>query len=852
MDRIEVDPGTGSFRTIQLDAPFDVTYSSEGEKTFKVLVRYTDGSTVENHCPIYVNNFGPSSPVARYDGNNILEEEFNATNEAGGALVTIEYAGNDQVLDKPFIVVEGFDAWRIIDPNDPDENFSFNDFIGQTGRGEGPGEINIDVDIDRLGQTINDFLEENDYDLVFVDYEDGTAAIERNAEMVENVIRWVNNQKPAGAEDNVVLGMSMGGLVARMALREMELQGEDHQTRLYISHDAPHQGANVPVAAQAAVLHLATTAIGIGIPGIYRNLTLDELTGIGNFGDFVRTFFQGGEPGDITGAAALLYAPATRQLLPYAVTITGSGFNLGYDNSAHNTFMEEYRNLGYPQQTRNVAIASGSECAPGQAFGPYAELLRLDDAFISTGWFGSLIATVAAPFTNAAPHLLAFPPLLTTRTDLRGNFILNALPSEQSRRVYKGRLFIQKSILGLFTLSSSITEEEFNSESDMLPLDSSPGGIFDIANVAELPDEILGVPLEFNHERFSFVPTTSALDIGQDGRNITPADLSARYSPTDATVNQPFDNFFTNPLANEDHIQFTLDNGRWMLDEMQQNSSVYSCLALCQGANFPTVAGPNEVCGNTTYQVNNTDGLPIRWQVNGNLTIVSGSTTNTVVVNSTGSGGGRVEAVVGMGTCTTTPFMDVQTGGMPAPPAGVSGPGQININDVYDFSVVNPQNGITYEWTVTGGNFSGPSTGSTVAVAPNCNESLMRLAVRAFDGCNRSNETRLTVGLNCNDNGEGNFLVYPNPTDQYFDVVYVEDANLVTSNSRTYGEGDMGRLKDQVKLELYNPQNSKLKTIQNKKKVNRMMVDHFKPGIYVLHIHYQGEVYQEKVAIKTK
>ena len=229
LDRIEVDAGRGSFRTVQLNTAFTETYSSEGQKTLKVRIRYTDGTTVESRSPMYITNFRPSSPVARYDAIDTLQQRFNETNEAAGALVTVEYAGNDQVLDKPFIVVEGFE-----------------DFIGLPGfgSGQGPGEINIPIG---GGQSLNDAIESDNYDLVFIDYEDGTAAIERNADMMENVIRWVNAQKPSGADDNVVLGMSMGGLVARMALREMETQNEDHQTRLYISHDAPTKEPTFPL-----------------------------------------------------------------------------------------------------------------------------------------------------------------------------------------------------------------------------------------------------------------------------------------------------------------------------------------------------------------------------------------------------------------------------------------------------------------------------------------------------------------------------------------------------------------------------------------------------------------------------
>ena len=43
----------------------------------------------------------------------------------------------------------------------------------------------------------------------------------------------------------------MGGVIARMAVRQLELEGIDHQVSHLITSDSPHKGANVPVGAQA-------------------------------------------------------------------------------------------------------------------------------------------------------------------------------------------------------------------------------------------------------------------------------------------------------------------------------------------------------------------------------------------------------------------------------------------------------------------------------------------------------------------------------------------------------------------------------------------------------------------------
>ena len=44
----------------------------------------------------------------------------------------------------------------------------------------------------------------------------------------------------------LLVGHSMGGLVARYALKTMENKSEKHNVGTYVSYDSPHLGANVP------------------------------------------------------------------------------------------------------------------------------------------------------------------------------------------------------------------------------------------------------------------------------------------------------------------------------------------------------------------------------------------------------------------------------------------------------------------------------------------------------------------------------------------------------------------------------------------------------------------------------
>lgn len=78
----------------------------------------------------------------------------------------------------------------------------------------------------------------------------------KNSFALEAVIAWVNSVKIAQKKMLTVLGQSMGGAVARYALADMEQSSLDHKTMPFVSHDAPQQGANIPVSVQYMFRHV--------------------------------------------------------------------------------------------------------------------------------------------------------------------------------------------------------------------------------------------------------------------------------------------------------------------------------------------------------------------------------------------------------------------------------------------------------------------------------------------------------------------------------------------------------------------------------------------------------------------
>lgn len=94
--------------------------------------------------------------------------------------------------------------------------------------------------------------------VILIGFNNRTASILDNAKTVRAAIEQTIAARP-GREPLTVGGFSMGGLITRFALTQMEREDRDHETALYFSYDTPHRGAVIPIALQAFA-HFIPTA----------------------------------------------------------------------------------------------------------------------------------------------------------------------------------------------------------------------------------------------------------------------------------------------------------------------------------------------------------------------------------------------------------------------------------------------------------------------------------------------------------------------------------------------------------------------------------------------------------------
>lgn len=709
------------WRTVQADVAINTQYDSGGFKVFNYEVTYTDNSIYTGHSRIYVDyqqeTYTPGGGNLNDYFYPIADGHVSVNTSTGLKNATLQIRLSDSntsnTIQKPLIVVEGIDFWRITTPNNPNTNTSINDlFNALTFR----PLFN--------GGTLSDSLDILQYDIIYIDFEDGADYLENNSALTQAAIQWVNTNKTTSTQ-NVVMGLSMGAVIARHALRTMELNSINHDTRLYVSMDGPHQGANFPLSLQAMIQHLNKAEFSLfwGLAPIFK----------------FKDAFEGLDVGK-----AVLEAPASKQLLTYRI---GTASNLAVDNSAHDNFYSNYHSMGFPTQCRNIAISNGSECGSDQGFAPLTTIFDKNTSTTGGGWvqFIDLVTSgyqlIGGIFTNK-PLISLYAPLalLSTKTSFEIEFNAKALPDHGTDRIYKGRAGISRKVLGFINVNTNITNRSVYAQSYMLPLDSAPGGRADFSNASSL-----GIPTDFatlvQVGGFGYIPTVSALDIGSGSTTIGTPQLYAAYSinnPPASPYNTSFSSFVTavgntnnGGNNNEDHVTFTPRNGSFLLKEIQGNTSTPSnCAIFCNPSNL--IQGPAQFCTTASYTIPNLPtGATVNWSINPSSGVASLSTSgNTAILSAVGNGTVQLSAAVssGCGLVSLTPLA-IQVGSLPYDAATITidfaDPGNLQCGNIYtaradiDPAYVNDLTYPGYQWTslTSGWNIVGSNTFHSVNFA---------------------------------------------------------------------------------------------------------------------------------------
>jgi hypothetical protein len=523
---IDFDDGQG-FRLMEFNEPISIAYSDiNSDKIIRLRVERSDESmnyaamkSIRNFMffPCDTSPFPfpnlPPWPSSVF-GDWSIQSEYLGDLVYGNAYTLYS---EDMVFDKPFIFVEGVD-FGVNDDGYPiygdyqNGNFGWCEFSSGFFDPDTEDEYDYPYDNLKLMPELLHELRDHGYDLILLDFYDGAEEMRKNAQLLKYLINLCNEYK-TGNESLVVAGASMGGQITRYALRSMELEGVDHCTRLWISMDSPHKGANIPIAMQK---------------------TIEFLCDLGK------------EPA-IIFREKYLKRPAARQMLNDQVFS-----DLGMRDAWYNELDE----MGFPEDCKRVAIANGSLLGVPQE----TNLEPLLDW--ECGSFDQL------EIITRLHHMGGNEAV----TNYLGQKQLGhiKLPTVGLSNISLWDLIFGLDLLDLY----NVQERKFWKTDDKPNWDYAAGGKRNSIGVLagslnnELSNFLIDIPCgligesDFN-DFHSFVSTASALalDVTNPDMNLMPLLGLSSYQSV-------FNNYHGPDHENQEHVEITYDNLNFILEEV--------------------------------------------------------------------------------------------------------------------------------------------------------------------------------------------------------------------------------------------------------------------------------------------
>jgi len=535
IEHVEIDFNDGAdFRQINLEQNIVVKYSEAGKKTITFRLTLDNGDVIIRQSNIDIT-YSNADLFTNYNRvittfNSSITPDLLPYGEAVSYPGTGEYEtylSADNILDKPIFLVDGFDPGDGRDITGLYELLNFDDNGSTSNLGDLVREEGFDVII------LNFPIYTRTEDTAVID--GGVDFIERNAMLLVELINMINAQK-VGTAENVIIGPSMGGLISRYALNFMEDQNMNHETRLWISFDAPHLGANVPIGFQHQFNFLA---FGLDDFWILGDQNVEELHPI------------------IDG---MLRSSAARQMLtdqfePHITDSDGVTFNSSLALPRAHPFkaifdgrMNSLTSFGFPELTRNVTIINGS-----------GNNNRYPDN------------TAGANNLNPGSRILNANINIMTGADLK---VETFFTPDAGTQILTSKVHLD--FAWWFPLANDrINNADSRAHTYTNGIDAASGGLFDILNLSGglatdgLVGEFLGA---LSTDYFNFIPSVSAMAFEITNNEInwfhTPSGVTTARATTSVT---PFDAWYM-PIENEPHVTLTEDNVAFALNEIFQET----------------------------------------------------------------------------------------------------------------------------------------------------------------------------------------------------------------------------------------------------------------------------------------
>lgn len=798
VQRVVADFGDGSGQHT-LNGPLDsitINYPSNGEKIMTLQVTLSDGSSfsTKNKIVLQANN---NMRIMGTDASDPCFSEYITSDMAyqglddaapyrGSFKVNYYYRTNDGTtcftgkknIKKPIILIDGFDPtdkrdaaklykqflFYIDDVNFPPYPPVSKDLVRDL-RDAGYDVILVDIPsyvITNSGQYIQRPTNSNNWPNGWTYFlgkviRGGGDYVQRNAYTLIKLINQLNQDlaSQGSTEKLVIVGPSMGGQISRYALRWMELNGQNHNCRLWVSFDSNHEGAVLPIGEQYFIDYMAGASAGAWRAREWQ-----------------------------------INVPAAKQfLIDHYLYHANGDINPGGAPGYFNEYYNEINSMGWPQNCRKISMISGAEngvpqSAPSGGNIAYEHILK-NNRFIKRILFiklnndiTMLDAKIYVSPSNSQGTRVVLESHVNTLTTILNGLHYRIKYSNPSPLCRNQSL---EAVQGGFYWGYNELEE------------SSGGNNTVVKGTLRSVRQFIN---NYSHIH-THIPTFSSLAIGKGPNPVADRKWDDNINgvnlicPTQKEI--PFDAYYGPGTINMRHDSLFYWQSKYLIDEIN-------------GINMPgktiqglAISGPTSICNNQPgyYSINLPTGGSVVWTASPSgkvyLTVLNSNTVQATPFNSP-TGSFTLTAAV-TASCITTSVQYSVTFNTTPPPYNCSQVGNgtctqlvyMCIDQFYagrSFSIPNKFSDVPYwHWTVSGGTFSDGSTSQILPsyapdpyVRPQWPNMSCQVYIRPMSQCmmEDSYEPFKYIMINTNQSCNGYYVMSPNPATSEVTISTIE------------------------------------------------------------------------------
>lgn len=537
MQSYEIDFGDGNgFRPVTLNKEITIEYPDleDSFQHFDIRIKCTELASSNGPTPMIkaaqLLEKG-HLPDLIYDVRDLpLRTCGEKDISEGDARISVRFGvdnADSRTLRHPIVFIEGFD----LDTDGFDKRYgdvTWNTLMTGLAFNESGEQVRKSLlDLKHLSQKI---YQEN-YDLIFINFRDATRNIYENGQTVIRVLQWVESIKE-GDDGISVFGASLGGLLSRYAIRQMEINDCNPCVKLNCAFDSPHQGANLPLGVQHAV-------------------------------DFLKSESANAYLGYLS-----LSRTAAQQALIYNI-IPGS-------QAKRNDWQRWLDQNGHPKTCKNVAITNGSPSGLNGAFDP-AELYY-DFRQVAGGSVVASLRLKAIPDCQQKEHCSTriFDGYIPTGNSDLGKYLNGFLgiSCKKSLVYFSDDLPLDNCSGGMSAWAGVLDDMILNYFQS-------------VAGKSHFSSK--------NRRETTFVPTYSSLDMAKTLshppiQDMFPKDKLSSGHPFDEIFYHSYDNFH-----NQLHVYFDNETGHnidWIMEQLSKTSIKHPrIIAKTAGANSYNMQG---------------------------------------------------------------------------------------------------------------------------------------------------------------------------------------------------------------------------------------------------------------------